>query len=293
MKYPYFQFYTGDWKKSTEVSMSSLAARGLWIELLIAMHENNRSGEISGTPAQLARLTGCDTDEFLKLIDELKSNKVALVTNCNNIVTVTNRRMKREFDERVSGRERVQKHRNKTKEDSVCNSIGNENVPRARAEIDIDIYNINNINNSNYKLLIELSKNFHEHQHNKYPNLLKKVSDGLIKSGADELDKLMRIDKYDIETIQKVLEFVKNDDRPGFNWGRNLLSLSSIRHKSKSNQNMKFVNILAGITDKHAKKSYSQIEVQNLTREGRYTWEDFKWDAAIKAYVLKNTEQYA
>ncbi len=51
-KYPYFQFYPGDWLKDGALRRCSPAARGLWIDMLCLMHnsETECSLESGGTP---------------------------------------------------------------------------------------------------------------------------------------------------------------------------------------------------------------------------------------------------
>lgn len=93
--------------------------------------------------------------------------------------------------------------------------------------------------------LIKLSKNFHSYQNEQYPKLLKKVSERIVNNGAIELEKLIRIDKYTTEDIEKVLTFVKKD---AF-WSRNILSLCGIRKKG-NNGNTKFVNAMAQMPEK-------------------------------------------
>lgn len=77
-KMPAFMFYTGDWMKDPALRGCSLAARGLWIDMLCLMHENPRRGYLqhtSGNPVlleQLCRMTGCSTDEGSRLLQELE-----------------------------------------------------------------------------------------------------------------------------------------------------------------------------------------------------------------------------
>lgn len=114
-KLPAFQFYTGDWLKDPALSMCSPASRGVWIDLLSAMHELERSGQITGTPEQLSRICRCTAAEFGHALDELIATKTADVTFRNGFVTVTNRRMKRESNSRKSANERVKRHRSTKK----------------------------------------------------------------------------------------------------------------------------------------------------------------------------------
>lgn len=110
-KMPWLKFFTGDWLKDPNVTMLSPAARGVWIDLLCAMHEAGRLGELCGTTDQLARIARCSTAELIQALTDIQTTAVADVTIRNNNVTVVNRRMKREYKKRVDSRLRVEKHR--------------------------------------------------------------------------------------------------------------------------------------------------------------------------------------
>lgn len=77
-KNPWMKFYPSDWRSDPKVRLCSMAARGLWIEMLALMHEADPRGHlvVSGqrpTDAQLSVLTGCPTDQLPGLIGELDS----------------------------------------------------------------------------------------------------------------------------------------------------------------------------------------------------------------------------
>lgn len=110
-KLPFMQWFPGDDLKDPQLSLCSPATRGIWRDFLGAMHELDRRGQITGTPEQLARLGRCTAEEAASAIHELRDTKAADVTERNGVVTVINRRMKREYDKRVSTLRRVQKHR--------------------------------------------------------------------------------------------------------------------------------------------------------------------------------------
>jgi hypothetical protein len=112
-KLPAFLFYPGDWKKDTQLSKCSLAARGAWIELLCAMHENGRTGIVTGTIEELAQICRCKTEDLKSSLDDLKNSKTAHVMVRNKNVTVVNRRMRREHIAREKNKLRVQRHREK------------------------------------------------------------------------------------------------------------------------------------------------------------------------------------
>ncbi len=98
MKYPAFQFYPADWRKDPALQGCSLAARGLWIQMLCIMHENTPYGYlvVNGKPmtiAQLARNVGGREKMVEKLFNELKK---AGVFSCDAQGCVFSRRMVRD-----------------------------------------------------------------------------------------------------------------------------------------------------------------------------------------------------
>jgi len=100
-KRPAFQFYPADWRKDPALSTCSIAARGLWIELMCVMHESELYGvlSINGAPMslqQIARTVGESTATTAKLISELQSSGVFSV---NESGCIYSRRMLK--DERL------------------------------------------------------------------------------------------------------------------------------------------------------------------------------------------------
>ncbi len=108
MKLPAFQFYPGDWMKDPALRRVSVAARGLWIDMLCLMHENDRRGYLqlpTGKPVsaeQLARSTGCSTDEASQLLRELEDSGVY---SCTEHGVIYNRRMVADERRRQTNRE--------------------------------------------------------------------------------------------------------------------------------------------------------------------------------------------
>ena len=89
-KRPAFQFYPGDWRKDVELRSCSVAARGLWIDMLCLAHECDPYGHlvVNGKPmkaAQIAGQVGLTAAQCSKLIDELVSNGVARVADDGTI----------------------------------------------------------------------------------------------------------------------------------------------------------------------------------------------------------------
>lgn len=77
MKQPFIKFFPSDWRSDPALRVCSLAARGLWIEMLALMHEASPRGSlfIGGkppSPAQLASLVGASLEEVQMMLAELE-----------------------------------------------------------------------------------------------------------------------------------------------------------------------------------------------------------------------------
>jgi hypothetical protein len=80
-KRPSFQFYPSDWRTDPDLQLCSIAARGLWIDLICLMHEGTPYGFLTrqNTPipiASLARLCGENIAIVTELLAELETNNV-------------------------------------------------------------------------------------------------------------------------------------------------------------------------------------------------------------------------
>lgn len=76
MSDPWLKFYPTDWRSDPALRMCSMAARGLWIEMIALMHEAVPYGHLlvsgrSPTDAQLAVLVGALSDQIPELLGEL------------------------------------------------------------------------------------------------------------------------------------------------------------------------------------------------------------------------------
>lgn len=79
--YPWFKFYPRDWLGNQGLRVVSLAARGLWLEMLAIMHEGQPYARLAvngkAIPSEmLARMVGASHEEVARLLDELRSAAV-------------------------------------------------------------------------------------------------------------------------------------------------------------------------------------------------------------------------
>lgn len=112
---PWFKFEIARWMMDLNLSKCHPATRGVWIDLIVAMHQNGRSGELRETVEDLARIARTTTAILIPALTELQTTGTADVTFRNSSVTVVNRLMKREAKSRQGTAFRVQKHRSNKK----------------------------------------------------------------------------------------------------------------------------------------------------------------------------------
>lgn len=110
-KRPAFQFYPGDWLRDPHLGMCRPETRGIWMDLLCAMHENGERGELTGTVQMLAQLARCTSAQMRRALDDLSGTKAGHVTQTGENVTVISRRMYREHKDRENNRLRKQRQR--------------------------------------------------------------------------------------------------------------------------------------------------------------------------------------
>ena len=137
-KLPWLKFYPADWRADPALRCCSLAARGLWIEMLAIMHEAEPRGHLlvkarPVTAEQMAALTGSSVDECSHLEQELET---AGVFDRRKNGVIVSRRMERDENLSRKNRENGQKGGNPR----LCNKTeirqsDNPKKPEARSQI--------------------------------------------------------------------------------------------------------------------------------------------------------------
>lgn len=123
MANPWVKFYTSDWRSDPALRMCSLAARGLWVELICLMHEASPYGHLlvnglSPTDAQLGVLVGASPDEIAAMLGELESAGVFSRTRAGVIYS---RKLTRMAKKAATARNNGRKGGNPT----LCKDDGN------------------------------------------------------------------------------------------------------------------------------------------------------------------------
>lgn len=111
-KSPSFQFYPGDWLRN-DVSGCSLEAQGLWLRMMMVMHDAQIYGQLvlNNEPMSaqfIAKKVGITPKKYLNLLKELDA---AGVINRKENGVIYSGRMERDERARQSNRARQTKHR--------------------------------------------------------------------------------------------------------------------------------------------------------------------------------------
>jgi uncharacterized protein YdaU (DUF1376 family) len=140
LKQPFFKFFPSDWRSDPALRSCSLAARGLWMEMICLMHEADPRGYLmlNGRPAsvrQLANLCGAPLKETSELVTELEEAGVFSRDEDGNIFS---RRMRREADKAQTnsenGKQGGRPKQSEAKATAKANEKRNESEPKANSK---------------------------------------------------------------------------------------------------------------------------------------------------------------
>ena len=118
-KAPAFQFYVKDWLSDPQLRMTSVATRGIWIDLLCFMWMSRDKGELCLTNDEIMKITGATAAEVDAFMVATTNHPFCDISVTNNGMShICNRRMKRDEKYRESNRLRQQAHREKQRSNS-------------------------------------------------------------------------------------------------------------------------------------------------------------------------------
>lgn len=125
--HPWIKFYPRDWRGDQALRLVSLAARGLWMDMLSVMHESTPYGHLMDgdqplSDADLARLAGTTVEEVQALLVELLARRVARRTRGGVI-----------YSKRMIADERRSKEGRKAKLEAIENKKKSAGPSRAPA----------------------------------------------------------------------------------------------------------------------------------------------------------------
>lgn len=105
---PWMKFNCAAWRGNPELRMCSLAARGLWIDMISYMHEGTPYGHmtikgIAPTLDEIASLVGRPVNEVRKAMAELETKQIF---SRGETGTIYSRRMVRDNEKAIADSER-------------------------------------------------------------------------------------------------------------------------------------------------------------------------------------------
>ena len=136
MSQPWMKFYPSDWRSDPALRMCSLAARGLWMEMLCVMHEADPCGSlvINGralTPRQISALAGCSLPETEAALSELEE---AGVFGRESDGTIYSRRMRRDVEKAQRDRDNGKNGGNPLLKPDTPKGVNPPNIRDAKVE---------------------------------------------------------------------------------------------------------------------------------------------------------------
>lgn len=133
---PFIKWYPTDWRADPKLRMCSLAARGLWIELIGYMHEGEPYGHLtindtSPSTADISALVGRPMTEVRKALGELEARQVYSIDETGRMFS---RRMVRDKAKAEKDRENGKGGGNPKLKGGV-NPQDKAQIPEARSQI--------------------------------------------------------------------------------------------------------------------------------------------------------------
>ncbi len=241
-KLPAFLFYPGDWIQDTRPL--SLAAKGVWIDLLCAMWRAPERGVLTLPLASLARIICATEEDTSAIVDELLSLGIcdadpetlngitephtkirepnAKITEPNAKITLINRRMRREDRFKKSGKIRQERYQQrKNNGDITPPSLGSVSISSSissseKETLSSDFFDADSNPMRMAELLFDLI--LKRHPGYKRPNL---------KNWAKQVDLMLRADGRDPLELESVIRKSQSDPF----WQSNILNMTQLRQK--------------------------------------------------------------
>ena len=215
-KLPWFKFFPGDWLKDPHLRKCSPETKGIWIDIICLMWEEDDRGILEGTYEELGRMLGQNTECLKRAATELKTTKTATVTFSNDVITIKSRRILRDERLRESNRSRQSKHRSNT--NITVESQGNN-----QEKSEVRGQRSDEKDKSFSSDVVKLSEYFLQNCHKK----IKKENIN-ISNWNDAIEKMNRIDKRPFEEIKKIFNFMFTDQF----WSNQAVGPISLRKKN-------------------------------------------------------------
>ena len=110
---------------------------------------------------------------------------------------------------------------------------------------------------NNYQKYIEFTRFYQEEMVKRFGNLAPKITESLIKSGADTLDMAIGLDGFSFEEIVNALRWAYNDNF----WKDKVMSLANIRHRSQAHGQTKLQNLVSNYKKSLCKTNKRTLDI--------------------------------
>lgn len=240
---PYLPLYIQDYLTDEKLNECLPASQGVYVKIMCLMHKSKEYGCI--LLEQKHKQSDKQVENFaLKLVNHLTFSKEVLLSALedlleNNVLRIDGDRLeqKRMIKDNYISVERSKAGKMGGNKGSFAKAKGKAKgkaKTQANSEYENEYENEGDIKPDVLQFTDHAIKSIHENMGNLAP---KPTPENLSKS-ADTIDKLIRLDGFNLDYIKKVVEWAMNDDF----WKKNVLSLASLRNKGK-NQLTKFQNM--------------------------------------------------
>lgn len=236
-KRPWYKWFPKDFVADEKVKSLSPISELVYRRLLDTMWQSSACVLLNDC-LRLANVAGAGLlpEEFKKAWDEIQTPGYELFKITEDGQFIYSSRMQAQMQEIEIKAEAGKKGGKKSGEARRKQKRSKSEAKANDTDTDTDNRDIiNNISTAIFDFTSQAIDSISNHM----GSLAPKKTESLLKNSADTIDKLIRIDGFDLDYIKSVIEWAMNDDF----WKKNALSLSSLRKKSKSNDLTKFQNM--------------------------------------------------
>lgn len=237
---PAQQWYWDDWFSAFDVRLCSLAARGLWIDMLGIMFKAEIRGTLTVNGKQinsktLAKIIGGKKGDVDKYLKELENNDVFSrledgTVICRRMFNESGRkdeisRIRREVGKKGAEARWQTNGKNDGKNMAKMAASSPTPTPTSTATSSSKNNSLKNISDEDRRLtqlLIDLMLG-----NDPNSSIIRKLTEKRQIEWMDECRKLREIDKRSPELIEKIIHFSQEDEF----WKGNVLSMSTLRKK--------------------------------------------------------------
>lgn len=137
-KQPYIPLYIGDWEQ--DVNGLSIEAEGAWLKIIFKCWRNE--GSFTATPEIMARVCKVTPEKFVSILLEWEIGNICEITRHENgLLTLTNRRMKRDIE--ISAKRAVSGKKGMANRYQNDNKLSNKTVTNTQQNTEYE-YDIDN-----------------------------------------------------------------------------------------------------------------------------------------------------